>query len=646
MTTATYEPQLDPGAQLATRAAVRLRVRARRFVNPDDPLDESAETMRAFDGAADDDRSPLDRLGEIFTLDRRERDYIEATLAVAVDPSLTRLLGAAAERAGLVYPTEPLLARLYEHGLHRVLTPESPLARWRLMRVESIGPGEAPVITLDPLVRDWLVGQRRLDEVLVGRARLVPPLPPLPRWPVDDIALWVHGVVSSGGRVRICLMGPPGSGRRTFAACVAERLGLPALALDTRETSDEEWRDVVLAAHRQAFLDGCALAWLADDASAPRWPDLPTMFPVQFVAAEVGVPAPLPGVVDRVVEMPSLEVAERVVVWRQHLPQASTWDEADIEALAAHHRLTPGDISGVGVRQPATAAEASALVRESSRHRLGELARWMECPFAWDDLIVPAPVRESLEDFVYEARHRATFWEQPSARRLFPQGQGLFALLTGNPGTGKTMAAQVVASTLGLDLFRISLAAVVSKYVGETAKNLHRTLARAEAIDAVLLFDEADALFGKRTDIKDAHDRFANTDTNYLLQAIEGYRGIAILATNKKANIDTAFTRRLRWVLEFPRPDAAQRQTMWFRLIEELAGAARVRALSPSLEALAANLEITGAQIKYAILAALFSARRDGRDLELQHLLRGVDRELMKEGQALTDHDRERCVNA
>jgi hypothetical protein len=463
---------------------------------------------------------------------------------------------------------------------------------------------------------------------------------------VEAACGWMHGVVTKGGHARLHVVGSPGAGRRTFAACVAEQLGLPLLAVDADAVSNEAWPDVVLAANRQAFLDGCALAWQGEGAATRRWPDLPAPFPVQFLIGEAGPAVALPGAVDHMIELPPLDVAGRAAMWRQHVPEATGWPEDDLTAIAAQHRLTPGEIAEVGTRRPATVADAGTLVRERSRHRLGELARWVESPFAWDDLVVPRTIRDALEDLVYEARHRAAFWEQPAAQRLFPQGRGLFALFTGTPGTGKTMAAQVVASTLDLDLFRISLATVVSKYVGETAKNLQRTLARAEEMDAVLLFDEADALFGKRTEIKDAHDRFANTDTNYLLQAIEAYRGIAILASNKKANIDPAFTRRLRWVLEFPRPDVVQRRALWGRLLHELAGAAAAGALEPRLDAVAATIDVTGAQIKFAILAALFAAQREGGELAPRHLVRGLERELLKEGRALSDRDRERLGDA
>jgi SpoVK/Ycf46/Vps4 family AAA+-type ATPase len=275
------------------------------------------------------------------------------------------------------------------------------------------------------------------------------------------------------------------------------------------------------------------------------------------------------------------------------------------------------------------------------RRRLGKLAQLLECPFTWDDLIVTDHLKEALQNLLFEARTRAAFWERPEARRLFPQGRGLIGLFSGLPGTGKTMAAQVIAANLGLDLFRIDLSSVVSKYVGETSQNLEKVLSQAAQMDAVLLFDEADALFGKRTEIRDAHDRFANTDTGYLLQAIENYEGVAILATNKKGNIDPAFIRRIRYVLEFPKPDAAQRFQIWQRIVGELASE-RIDDLKRELKTLAEGVDTTGAQIKFSILAGLFTAQRDKKPLAMQHLLNGLEREFEKEGRAMSEREWER----
>jgi SpoVK/Ycf46/Vps4 family AAA+-type ATPase len=191
-------------------------------------------------------------------------------------------------------------------------------------------------------------------------------------------------------------------------------------------------------------------------------------------------------------------------------------------------------------------------------------------------------------------------------------------------------------------LFRINLAAVVSKYIGETAKNLDKIFSRATRMNAVLLFDEADALFSKRTDVKDSHDRYANTDTNYLLQLLEDYQGLALLATNKKNNIDPAFVRRIRYVFEFRRPDVAQRRTIWRRVLGELLGADLLRGLETTIAVLAEVVELSGAQIKNAVLAAVFVARRRRRAVGVEELLRGIDRELGKEGRGLSDRERER----
>jgi SpoVK/Ycf46/Vps4 family AAA+-type ATPase len=306
--------------------------------------------------------------------------------------------------------------------------------------------------------------------------------------------------------------------------------------------------------------------------------------------------------------------------------------------------VTPGEVAAVARHGVQTADEAGRLVREHARRHVGDLAEVMECPFRWDDLVIHESLQRTLEELLFEAQSRPAFWEGDAARRLFPGGRGLLALFSGPPGTGKTMAAQVIAASLGVDLVRIDLSSVISKYVGETSQNLERVLARAARMDVVLLFDEADALFGRRTEVQDAHDRFANTDTSYLLQAIEQYPGVALLATNRKGDIDPAFIRRFRYVAEFRRPDAAERRRIWERVLDELVGAARVRALAPGLEGVATDVEATGAQIKFAVLSALFAAQRAGVPVALPHLVRGLERELLKEGRTLSAREQERLL--
>jgi hypothetical protein len=355
---------------------------------------------------------------------------------------------------------------------------------------------------------------------------------------------------------------------------------------------------------------------------------------------------PLEGVAEHRVRVPALTVADRSTLWRTRLPASLEWPQQEFDALAERYRVQPGDIVAVSAAAVKTPQQAALRVREASRNRLSGLAQLLCCSFTWNDLVVPAALREALEDIVFEANHRAVVWEDREAHRLFPQGQGLIALLSGPPGTGKTMAAQVVAATLGYDLFRIDLAGVISKWVGETSQNFERILTRAADMHAIILFDECDAIFSKRTsEVHDAQDKFANTDAAYLLQAMESYPGIAFLATNQKGNIDPAFIRRLRYLLEFSKPDAAQRLEIWRKVVRGLGGEVQRDALDSSLRLLADSVEVTGAQIKFATLGAVFAARRDASPMELRHLVRGLERELAKEGRALGSRERERIMS-
>lgn len=597
-------------------------------------LDESEAIL------AEDESSRLALLQQIFGLDALEMDVVRSCLAFALDPSLASLFASLHDHAGRGYASEELVARLFGHGRCLLWSSESALRRWQIVVVEEVGPGAPPQLVLDRHLRDWLLGENDLAAPLVDVARLVPPMPPLEGWPVAETVTWLHEMINvSGQEVCLALVGPPGSGRRTLAACLAAEMGLPLLAVDGQPFYDDAWSRLFVLAQRQAFLDRSALAWLGE---TPAWPHHISHFPLQFLILEPGEARPeLPHAVQRTITMPALSVAERARQWRRYVPAAVAWPDGQCDALAAHFRVQIGDIAAVARQGIDGPAQAAAFLRNRQRNRLGNLAQRIDCPFDWDDLVVDNWLAGALADFLFEARTRALFWEQPPARRLFPRGRGLVGLFSGPPGTGKTMAAQVIAADLGLDLFRVDLSAVVSKYVGETSQNLERIMRRAEQMDIVLLFDEADALFSKRTEVKDAHDRFANTDTNYLLQAIENYGGVAVLATNKKGNLDQAFIRRIRYVLEFPTPDAGLRLRIWRQVLGELAGPDALARLENGLALLAQQIELTGAQIKFAILAALFAARRAGERLALPHLLVGLERELMKEGRTLNNRERQ-----
>lgn len=586
----------------------------------------------------EDKHSRFALLHHIFGLSREESDLFQACLAIAIDPKLAHIFAYLQDHAGRGYVTEELVARLFGHGNCLLLNSESPLRIWQMVSEREMGRGEPRLIECDVSIRNWLLGANDLSNQLVGFAHLQIPQEPLCNWAIEDAAGFVTNLLNSQiqQRVRLHILGTPGSGRRTFAACICKRLNLPLLVIDVDLIEPQDWQHIFIHAQRHAFLEMCALAWYGESLLHFKWPQQVPGFNVQFIIGEDRNVPPVPGVIDYLVEVPPLSIEERKKLWKRLVPVSATWRPPAFKELVRRHQVNVGQIVSIAEKGVKSAKDASNLLRESTRHQLSSLAQLLECPFNWDDLIIPDWLRRNLEDFLFEAKEQSLLWECPEIRRLFPLGRGLIALFTGPPGTGKTMAAQVIAAGLRLDLFRIDLSSVVSKYVGETSKNLERILTRAARMNAVLLFDEADALFGKRTEIKDAHDRFANTDTNYLLQAIENYPGVAILASNRKANIDSGFIRRLRYVLEFPKPDREQRLKIWRRIIAELSGKECLQQLTSETDRLAESLEITGAQIKFSILSALFAARRENTPLAMPHLLLGLERELMKEGRGIS----------
>jgi len=601
---------------------------------------------------ADDKISRLSMICKIFSIENEDVDLLQACLALRIDPSLARIFAYLQDHNTRPYITEDLVKRLFGYGRQSTWNAESPLRLWNLVYEKEIAPSEPALFTVDPIIYAWVTGSSTLDALLVGRAEIREPLPPLSDWPVRDAVGLIGRHVNNeiGGRVRIIISGPPGSGRRTLAAVIAAEFGIPLLVIDSNRIATDQWEKTYLHSQRQAFLDRTALCWSGNLVQKERWTTHVAPFPIQFVVMDTDETIePHPSLIDHHLEMPDISLDERRQLWKRYVPQSVAWRREDFEKLVSQHQVTVGEIVTVASKEIQQVKEAESCVRDSARYRLSDLAQLVECPFKWDDLVLPVRISETLKDFLYEARERTLFWEHDRIRRLFPQGRGLMALFSGPPGTGKTLSAQVIAAELGLDLFRIALSAVVSKYVGETSKNLERILSRAQRLDIVLLFDEADALLGKRTEIRDAHDRFANTDTNYLLQALEDYQGIAILSTNRKSNIDDGFIRRIRYVVEFPRPDEEQRLVLWKHVIGELAGKnllMKPRKTNGSfleqIEMIAKTIELTGAQIKYAVLAAMFKARRERSTLSMEHLLHGIDRELMKEGRVLTAREKER----
>ena len=610
-------------------------------------LDETNSIKRALESSD----SRFQRLGRVFGLSEEELDLMRLAAAVAFDPQLGRVCAYLQDHSGRTYLTEELATRLLGHGRSTQWTPEMNVFRWNLIERREVGVGEPTALFCDSQIRDWLLGKSTLDELLVGSAMLLESNGNvLPEWPVHEIASWIGKLLSESStpRLRVVVTAPQGGGKRKFAAAVCEQLEMPLLIVNADATDGENWSRLFMHAQRQVFLDTAAIAWTGKTISQRSWPTTQIVFPIQFVLCEPGEePAQTPGTVDRLVRLPIPSAETREELWRKSSKAAAKWSADDRRKLAEQHNVWPGDIERAAYLGAETPDHAALIVREAARSRFGNLAHILECPFINDDLVVTEAVRQLLKAITFEAQERIAFWRQPEARRLFPQGRGLVALFSGPSGTGKTMSAQVIAAELNQDLCRVNVAQLVSKWVGETPKNVEQVIRVAAENDAVLFFDEADALFARRaTEIRDAQDKFANTDTAFLLQAIESYPGVAFLATNLKSNIDPAFLRRIRYVVDFPKPGQEQQKLLWTKLITNLSSKDRAEALAPVIDLLSSSADLTGAQIKFALLAGLFESRADKKELNASHLLTGVDRELAKEGRGLGPKERERILKS
>jgi len=342
---------------------------------------------------------------------------------------------------------------------------------------------------------------------------------------------------------------------------------------------------------------------------------------------------------------------DRCACWKASLERfGAACDEDDIAMVAGRFQLSSGQIAqavasaivrthwraaGASSKEDASAGRApaaptiedlAAAARSQCGHELASLARKIEPRYEWSDIILPPDPKAQLREICQQAEYRAVVLDQWGFDRKLSLGKGLNVLFSGPPGTGKTMGAEVIAKKLGLDLYRIDLSQVVSKYIGETEKNLDRIFAAAEHSNAILFFDEADALFGKRSEVRDARDRYANIEISYLLQKMEEYQGMSILATNLRQNLDEAFVRRLQAIVEFPFPDEQYRRQIWENVFPREAPVGE----DVKFDLLAHEVRLPGGNIKNMALAAAFAAAADQGVIHLSHLVQAAHREHQK----------------
>jgi hypothetical protein len=563
-----------------------------------------------------------------------EHALLALALAVELVPALRRVYGYVQNETTPLDATPALVADLWGLASPPRFGGDSALVRWATARPADAGADPLSSSTgwiADPLILEHLLaeGRSRVLGPLARPARL-PDEPRLHGQEIDDVVRFVEAVSSEGGGrpLEVELVGPRGSGRTTLAGRAAARLGLELAAVDARRLA--ELADPGAAARRElraARLTKTALAWEhAEDLPGPALDAIRDAARLSFFETEQPSAGGDGEAIRRSYPIPPLTRSERLRLW-----QGGPGGPAPEPVM--EWALRPAEIETLAE----VAAAGDEAVREVCRRLLveapHELLAPLPQPYVWDDLIVAPQLEAHLREFEAQAQARGEVLDDWGFARLTPLGRGVTALFAGPSGTGKTMAAQVLARSLGVELYRVDLAGVVNKYIGETEKHLRAVFAACERSPVMLFFDEADALFGRRMQVNDAHDRFANIEVDYLLQRMEQFDGVAVLATNRKGDLDTGFTRRLRFTIDFAPPTVEERERLWRWALEDSVDA-EGRALVGDVDwsALAREIDLTGAGIKSAALAAAFLARTAGTKIGTHHLLAAARRELEKEG--------------
>ncbi len=624
----------------------------------------------------------LPHLSQLFHLTRFEEQCVLICLAPELDRKYEKLFGYLHDDVTRRKPSVDLLLDLLCDTAEEKLAarcafdPAAPVRKYRLLEMsDGSQDGPAPLLSrwlkLDDRIVDCLLGFTQIDGRLEPLARVVLPqdLPESAgtdeetrRRAVDFVRSHLSDAKGGGRSLVFHLSGPYGSEARSLPRAVCRTLGISLVVADLRKMIADPlgFEDAIWLLGRESLLQPAALCLenfdvlLTDDdkhqsdlqalAETTR-----TLSRVTFlVGSRSWRPHELLNdqvFVDLEFPLPSDDARE--LLWKS---QAGNYQrlasDVDFGVLASKFRLTQGQIVDALNRAQSIASWRSsedglitmedlhAACRAQSSPKLGHLARKIVPKYVWSDIVLPEDQLAQVGEICDQARYRHVVYGEWGFDRKLSLGKGLNVLFSGPPGTGKTMAAEVVANELQLDLYKIDLSQVVSKYIGETEKNLHNIFHEAQASGAILFFDEADALFGKRSEVKDAHDRYANIEIGYLLQKMEEYDGIAILATNLRQNLDEAFVRRMHFILEFPFPDEEYRRRIWQVMFPSEAPIGD----DVDFSVLARDVRLAGGNIKNIALAAAFYAASDGKVIQMPHLTRAARREFQKLGRTWNEN--------
>ena len=563
-------------------------------------IDASFQRAREVFHRSLDVASPFTALARAAALTADEAEVLAVLVGCETDERLQQLLVHATNDAQRTRVELGTLHELFDapHPRSLGVAETSGLRRAALVTVRQSGPWNRHVVELAPSVIGALLGDPSPDPVVPYSARVL------------DLP------TRAAGADAVVVIGPDAVRRREAALTV---IGGGRLLVVPMPTNALEWEACI----REATLLN-AVAYIEIDGSladiARRWIDRASHLRI-VVASKRPVPAD---------EMPRRRFLE--IEAGNTEPTDDEWRGALGDAPRTH-RLTAEQLETAAVRYEANGRDLDLTVRRLVSSRLDDLTRRVRPSRGWHELVLPKDQTQLLGHMVHRYQHGSTVFDEWG----FPTSpsRGLVLLFSGPSGTGKTLAAEVMSGALGLDLYRLDLSSVVSKFIGETEKNLDEVFTAAGAGNLVLFFDEADSLFGKRSEVKDAHDRYANLEVSYLLQRLERYDGVVILATNFEKNIDDAFIRRIHARIDFSVPSAEQRREIW---VQHLPSNAPLAA-DVDLDGLAARFELSGGSIRNAAVNAAFSAVEDGASIGMIHLLSGVERELRKQGRLIKRDD-------
>ena len=591
---------------------------------------ESVESLQIARDALEEPPA-IDRLSELFGLSTFERALLLLCAGVEMDSRLAAQCGESQGHPPRAFATFGLAMAALPEPHWTALTPSRPLRRLRLIEVEPGHSLTTAPLRIDERILHYLAGVNLPD------ARLQSLIRPSP------FPLWIAGehkaVAAQAVRVFendsqqdpiLHLCGDDPQGQEDAAALAAWTAGWQLFTIRAEDlpAPGSDLEQIALLWQREALLLPAVLLLRCGSAGlAPSARHL-----VERIPGLLFVSSAEPLRIDRAFlrfDVDKPQPAEQKRLWEQALDSAVAACNGTLDALSQQFRLSAKTIFSTGALAGSEQASVRPedlwdVCRSLSRPRLEDLAQRLVPMAEWEDLVLPELQIQTLRHLASQVRHRMKVYETWGFSAKGRRGLGVSALFAGESGTGKTLAAEVLARELALDLYRIDLSAVVSKYIGETEKNLKQVFDAAEEGGVLLLFDEADALFGKRGDVKDSHDRYANIEVSYLLQRMEAYQGLAILTTNLKTALDKAFQRRLRFTVSFPFPDAAQRHAIWSRIFP---ADTPTQGLDPGK---LSQLNVAGGNIRNIALNAAFLAAESGTPVTMSHLMQAARLEAQK----------------